>query len=1504
MKTQTKLNLRFLTCVLAICAALGVGVHLVHGYQVKRNASSYLRLADKAKEDAEKAKKDADDARDENKPEEEKKFRAKEKEYLAKELEHLVRYIGFVPKDIDALARYGEALDDMAKLTESPRARMQAYLRLEGVLRQDPDREKIRQRQVDTAIYFGKYKEALDHLDLLQKLHSHDAKLMRLEGFCHVGNGNFKKAKEAYQKGVLEAPHQIDNYLSLAVLNREHPDSTGDKATADKLMGELIDNNKSNFRAYLMRARYYLQFDGNDPKKINQAKDDVEEAYKLAADEPEVVLAKAEVRRAEGLQDANSSANAAEDSRKMLRKGLEKNPRDARLYFALITLEVRDENIKDALKLTRQGLKEFKDLPDDDKGKSDLLHALADLLVQTGELKEADEVIARLTKIPKFQNQKHLLDYLRARILVRKGKWSEASELLDGVRTKLSRQPGLQVQTELLLGQCHDRLGNPDQALLAYQRALKLDHLSVAVRYRNGSALLALGRLDEALAEFRTILTAPNKPAGLHLVMARALVALNWRLPPDNRKRNLGEIDRELAAATEEKANPAEVAVLKAETFLLNDDKEAARRVLEDARKEHPDQVAVWLELARLLRRDEALPLLEKARKQPELAQSVELRLYQLLYLLQAPAEAKTPEESKKILENLRATLAEMEKEATNLNEEANRMRMLNGLAEAHLRLGDRADAERLWTQVAEKQPNNLVVRMALFDLAMAKKSSEAMDRMLKEMRDLEGENGVYWRYATASRLIEDARPAQPGELPDANRRQLRRARQYLLEAASRRPSWPRIATLEATLDELEGNVDAAIEKYQQALDRGEKRPVVVRRLVELLGRQGRGGEAMKMVRKLGDQENMLLSAGLGRLAAEQMLTDTKDPNRALKLALESVPPKSTNYQDFLWLGRLHWQASEMEEKEKERWRQEAEKAFRRACELDEKDPETWVTLVSFYAAIAQDKAEDKAKQAIAQKKAEQAIAQATKKLPANLAPRALAGCYESIGEVKKAEENYLAAVKATPEDKRPLRLIATFYIRHNLSSQAEKHLRALLAMEINQADDDVVWARRALAAVLASTARKSKIDEALTLVNTNLEKNRSSQPDLHTKALLLAASPSTHKDAIRLLEELASSNPLPASELFTLAQLYMAENDWESARTKMLLLLSRPEGKNPTYEAFFARSLLQHDNIPEAEAQLAQLEKAWPDDPITREIKARVFKAKGQHEEAVAVVREYAKYKDADLVRLAMFLESLGLDSKDLRILRIYLDEADEMYRKYAKNSDKPERFLPLALSLGRQHKIADALAYCEEAQKNKADLPTVAQTMINILRAGAAGNEDCLRVEKSLKEMLAQTPESVQLMIFLADLYDYQEHFAEAERLYRQALQKEPNNVIVLNNLAWLLAFKGSAAREEALAAINKAIDLVRDGPELLDTRGVIYLKMSRPDKALQDLQEVVAQSPSANHLFHLAFAQYTADHKRDAGTVWKDAKNRGLDKKRLHPLEKPLYDKVEAELDQWVK
>ena len=1454
MKTRKKLNLRFIVCLLAIAAVLGIGVHVVHGVQNKRNASVLLSQADKAKEQADKAKEEADKAKENKDAGKEKEYRDKEKEFRAKEVEHLERFLGFRPEDINARARYGEALDEQAKKTGSVPGLRYAFFLLEDVLRRDPERRDLRRRQVDTAMALGKFPAALAHLDVLHKIAPKDAELERLMGRCYEFGRESDKAVTAYQMAIEHAPDQIDNYLRVAVLSRERNAEKANKALAD-----MVNNNPKAFRAYLARAEYLLRYDAKSSSAVKQAKADVQKARELAPNEPDVVLAAADVARAEGTPDK---------AREILHQGIQAHPRDSRLYLALVALEVRNDQAKEALTLVRQGLKE---LPDH----GDLLHALADLLVQSGELKEAEAIITRLGQM---KYAPPLVDYLQARIDFRNSKWAEAKQILDRVHQQLGRLPGLEVQALLLLGQCHERLGNPDRAWRAYDQACKLDPLSVAAHYRAGSALLALpNRTDDALREFGHILVAPKVPAGMHALLARALIVCNLPLPPKDRR--LEAIKRELTLAAKDAPDTPDLPVLQAEALLLEGPQQAAaaRRLIEQARAAHPDEVGLWVASAQLAGRDEALRVLDQAQARPKLANRVELRLARLSYLMLPLAEAK-PEARPKAVETVRATLAEMEKEAAKLAEEEklsedDHSRLRNGLADAHLRLGDMTEAERLWRQVAKQQPNNLGVRLALFDLALLGKDSAAMNDVLAEVRRIEGADGTFWRYAEAVRLLQQARPADKEEPSDRARRQLHEARQYLSEASSRRESWPRIPALEAEIDELEGRIPEAIDKYQEALRLGDRRPAIVRRTVQLLDAQGRSDEIKQVMNKLRDQENILLAAGLGKAVVERRLSDpdpaSRDSEHALELARKLVPPNSKDYRDHLWLGRVELASGKQEE---------AEKSLRRACELGEKAPETWATLVAFLASTGK------------KKEAEQAIEQATKKLPAGPARLvALAACYESIGNLEKAEEHFLDALKAAREDGQMLRNLASFHLRHGQAGKAEPHLRTLLGPGSKLSAADVAWARRGLASVLAASSDRRRFEEALGLIEKNLAENKNSLADEHARALLLATRISHRKDARSLFEDLARRDRLSANERFTLAQLYVAEDNWPQAQLHLLTLLASPEGNNPNYLAYYARRLLEHGAVDDAAAQLAKLEKDQPDVPLTLEIKARVLQARGKDADAVAVIRDYARRKGADLARAGLLLEALG--QKD-GAKRLFLDAAEELLRQYVAQAGRPERFLALAAFLGRRHAVAEALSCCEQALQHKAAPEDVAQVMSGVLRLAHAPEHYWSRVEKALQNLLAQSPDSILLRICLADVYDLQKRFAEAEQVYWQALKKDGDNVIVLNNLAWLLAFsKESPARTKALAVIDKAIDLVGPSPELLDTRGVVHLMLGSSDRAIEDLQIAAAQAPSANHYFHLARALAAANKSSDARQKLAEAKNRGFNLKKLHPLERPL-------------
>ena len=117
----------------------------------------------------------------------------------------------------------------------------------------------------------------------------------------------------------------------------------------------------------------------------------------------------------------------------------------------------------------------------------------------------------------------------------------------------------------------------------------------------------------------------------------------------------------------------------------------------------------------------------------------------------------------------------------------------------------------------------------------------------------------------------------------------------------------------------------------------------------------------------------------------------------------------------------------------------------------------------------------------------------------------------------------------------------------------------------------------------------------------------------------------------------------------------------------------------------------------------------------------------------------------------------------------------------------------------------------------------------------------------------------------------------------------------MVSLNNLAWLMALREDKPSGEALHLINLAIKRKGPLPELLDTRGIVYLKSGDVKHAIEDLKQAVTGAPTAAKYFHLAQAYLAAKQKDEAKENLVKAIAAGLTPEGLHPLEAAAHRQV---------
>ncbi len=1411
---KAKLNVKLFGGLVAGTALFLTGWFFLHRYQTRRLIADFVQQADRAEAEG-------------------------RLDRAARLLRH---YVVLVPADLDARTRYGTLLE---KSATTGRARQDALAVFEQVLQQDPARHDVRNRAGLLAARLGRHQVALAHLTNLRDAGAGDAESELVRAGCLAATGDHTAAKKAYQECVKNSPAQVAAYVGLANLLRKE---LKDPEEADRVVDKLVLRNPQSAAAYLARALYRQEFAAANARE--RAEQDLAGALRLAPDGAEVLLAAAQFHADRAASNPAAAEGALAAARDHLEHGLAKHPADARFYELLADVEVRAGRNDKAIARLREGRQRVPR-----KFQRGLLWKLADLLIRGDRLADAQEVIAHLTKNKLAPEPR--LTFLLGRVRAREGKWYEASGLLENVRPLLADAPELVVQTDLQLGYCYERLGDIDRQLAVFRRAARLDPLGPLPRIGTAAALVRLGRLDEAVEEYRRVVSLPRAPADAWAHLARLLILRN--LGRDPAARRWDAVDEALKVAAKAQPDSVTVPILRAEALVAQEKFAEARQQLVELRERRPADVEPWVVLAGLAERqgkfDEALTTLDEAEK--KLGDGAALRLARVRFV---PARK---EAGVRALARLARGLGRF-----TAPEQA---QLLRGLAAAYAQLGEWGEARSCWLKLAALEPGDLGVRLVLFDVALRGDDEEAMRRRLGEIRELEGAGGPLGRYGDAAHLTWRARQGE--------RHLLAEARTALAAVAARRPGWSRVPLALAGIDELDGNPDRAVENYQKALELGDRQFAVVRRLVELLYERHRYAEADEAIRKL--QEQAPISNDLCRLAAEVSLRNL-NADRALRLAHQAVPGESADYRDRLWLGQILWAAGK---------RDEGEKEMRRAAELGRGVAHPWVVLVRHQARAGEIR------------KAEATIEEARKAIRPAEAPLALAQCCEAVARTERAAEEYRKALEAAPTDLRVLQSTANFHQRAGRPRDAEPLLRRMLDPRLRAPEETAAWARRNLAVGLGVGGDSRQVREALALLEENMRGGGGRVEDQRARAVVLAARPESRAEAIALLEKSFKTQPPTPDQEFLLARLYEGQGEWSKARARMLRLLGTGGGdpRHASYVSAFVAGLLRHGEVAEAKPWADQLERLRPHAFTTASHQARIAAELGKGEDVVRLSRRYVDDKKADttdpavrLQRAAGLLEGLAQDFP--AVAASARPAADELYRRYAEESRRPEALLVLAGYRGRQGRVNDALDLCERAAAS-CPAEEVAAAAVTVVTGAAATPEQLRRAERWALAAAEKGPRSAQLPVYLAALRERQGKYAEAEALLRTVLAQDGGNVAALNNLAALLALRGRGA--EAGKLVGRAVERAGPQGELLDTRALVHLAGGAAGPAVKDLRRALAEKRTPARLFHLAQAHRLADNRTEAAKALRDARALGLSEEGLHPLEREAYRRLLGEL-----
>ncbi len=1355
-----------------------------------------------------------------------------------------------------------------------------------GDLSARPEISGLRRRLVE--LYgredINRYQDALEHLGYLLETDPTNPDLNALRATYLGRSGNFDEAvrlsyklvgydpeADEFDEKKATAPEEVDVYANLAGTLRARQDKPD---LADRVMDQMVDVNPKSAKAHLARGRYQLLL-GNE----GEGRSEVEQAYRLATDDADVLLAIAELTAKDEEYDKALEYVAA---------GEKQFPKDSRFYSLAANILMRQAKYEDALAAVDKGIKNV-----EQNDQIQLRFEKIQLQLSKKDVKAAEQTLGDVKKLA-TQIRPEFIDLFQARILMEEGKWNAAKDLLNKVRPKFAEMPGGRAaDVDYFLGLCYENLRQSDKAIEHYRNVL-------AQSPNNPPAEAGLLRASAA--------------AGLETDNSKATPTqkqLAEELKKPQAERDWKKIEAlVLESAKEYNLDELNTKVKLAQIRTMKEDYEGARKLLQEAQQLAPENIGVrrmQIQLTLLDPKfgpDRALELLQKT--VAEQGDVPALRLDKADILI-AKNQGNTDREE------LKADLAELFAGIDAWTPEQ-KTELWTGMANRYLNLGMNTEARQYLTLAANAQSHQLPLPLAMFSLALEANDDDgikdAQDRILKIVGN---KNDANWLYTEARRLLSLVRRNQ---LEPSSINQIRILVNRGLE---QRPDWHELHVLNGELELQSGNLAKALEHFNRAQELGRPTPLATSQHIKILWLAGRVQQAGELLERIPEPMRYPL---LGQLYPE-ILFRTNRVDEALKQAQAAIEANPNSAQNHYWYSQLLARSAQPRPVAKtaaigtpeqaattqlnKQTMAEAIKEMKRAVELQPEFPEAWLGLIAYYSQLDDEE------------QAQTVLRDAQLAISGDNLQIFLARSYEALRRWFDAETMYRAVYESSPDDLNRTQQLAAFYLGNvyplpdknaKATPLINKILRAGADKKLEPNDPTLLWARRMGAKMLAETGDYQSLIKAENLLASNSQQGELTIDDKLAMAEILASRPEplSRRKAIELLEEVSSTQQLSERGEITLGALYYATNqdDWGRYSRQMRKAIARYPDSILARAAFVKNLIARGDktSLDEATTHVKRMRQLNPKHIGTFEYTVRLADKLGRQQEARAellrAVPDLSKATSlapTDVQMLSM-LANLLVELNDL-------NTAEKLYRQMA--AIDLNQIPALANFLGNHRSMDQCFEKLNEIYAPER-IPGILQVALVTVRKNRekVGDKFDAQVQGWLDTGLRENPDSIPLLMDQADFYDIQKKYKESAAIYRKLLERKDlvgiRRAILLNNLAFLVALDPqSDPSADPLELVNQAINIMGPSSDILDTRALVYISRKDYQKAINDLELAVSDGPTASKYFHKAQAHLMAGENRAALEAWEKAEELGLSHDAINLMEVKKFDDMKAKIDQ---
>ena len=390
-----------------------------------------------------------------------------------------------------------------------------------------------------------------------------------------------------------------------------------------------------------------------------------------------------------------------------------------------------------------------------------------------------------------------------------------------------------------------------------------------------------------------------------------------------------------------------------------------------------------------------------------------------------------------------------------------------------------------------------------------------------------------------------------------------------------------------------------------------------------------------------------------------------------------------------------------------------------------------------------------------------------------------------------------------------------------------------------------------AVANLAAIDLRENKVDAARQRYKQLLAKDPANLSGLLALAQFENANGGSSQTVVSLLKEARRAHPTSELPVTALVGYYQSRNDPKQA------LAMAQEGlagapNSPRYLDLVGQLMLATGSNDQAIAAYRKLASTNPESTEFQIKLGQAQLAAGQTEVALQTFGNALKSKPDAAAAQAEAVASMIRAGKADEAARLLSD-----IRQVAPRSPAlPE--LDGDVKLARRQFAEASAAY----RKVLAQAPSSNLVIKNYTALALDGKRD--DGDTFINDWLKSHPKDVPVRLFHADMALRAKDYPRAAQSYRAALELQPNDPLLLNNLAWTL---WQQKDPQALSFAQRASSAAPNNPAIADTLGWMLVEQGETKKGLELLEKASAAAPLQRDIaLHLAKAQLK-DGRKDA-------------------------------------